>query len=56
MSSNTLHEHSSKVVAMAARSPYTGEIRETAKLVAERLGHRSWSIAYQSRSGGPNEP
>lgn len=41
--------------AMAARSSYTVQVRETAKLVAERLGHRSWSIAYQSRSGGPDE-
>lgn len=41
--------------AMAARSSYTVQVRETAKLVAERLGHRSWSVAYQSRSGGPDE-
>lgn len=42
--------------AMAARSPYVHQIEETCRLVAERLGHRRWSVAYQSRSGNPNEP
>lgn len=42
--------------AMAARSPYVDQIQETARLVADRLGHRRWSVAYQSRSGRPSEP
>ncbi|MBI2358540.1 MAG: ferrochelatase [Deltaproteobacteria bacterium] len=42
--------------AMAARSPYVDQIQETARLVADRLGHRRWSVAYQSRSGQPREP
>lgn len=42
--------------AMAAPSPYADQIQETSRLVAERLGHRQWSVAYQSRSGKPNEP
>lgn len=42
--------------AMAALSPYVAQIQETARLVTERLGHRRWSVAYQSRSGKPNEP
>jgi ferrochelatase len=42
--------------AMAARSPYVDQIQETARLVADRLGHRRWSVAYQSRSGQPSEP
>jgi len=42
--------------AMAARSPYPAQIQETSRLVAERVGHQHWSVAYQSRSGSPNEP
>jgi len=41
---------------MAAGSPYETEIAASARAVAERLGHRAWQIAYQSRSGGPAEP
>ena len=42
--------------AMAAGSPYEAEIAASARAVAERLGHRAWQIAYQSRSGGSAEP
>jgi len=42
--------------AMAAASPYVEQIGEAARLVAERIGHAHWSIAYQSRSGSPREP
>lgn len=42
-------------LAIAVRSPYAGQIRQTSQLVAARLGHAAWSIAYQSRSGGPDE-
>jgi len=42
--------------AMAEHSPYVEQIQATARLVAERLGHRLWSVAYQSRSGRPAEP
>jgi ferrochelatase len=42
--------------AMAAQSPYVEQIQETCHLVAQRLGHQRWSVAYQSRSGNPNEP
>jgi len=41
--------------AMAARSPYVGQLHQSCSLVAERLNHRRWSLAYQSRSGDPNE-
>ena len=41
---------------MAEQSPYVEQIEQTSRLVAERLGHRRWAIAYQSRSGGPSEP
>jgi ferrochelatase len=43
-------------VAMARRSQYVEQIRETARLIASRLGHSFWTVAYQSRSGNPREP
>ncbi|SRR5258705_9341525 len=43
-------------VAMAARSPYVQQLEETARLIADELDHDRWSLAYQSRSGGPSDP
>jgi ferrochelatase len=42
--------------SMAAQSPYVEQLLETAGLIAEKLGHTRWSIAYQSRSGKPSDP
>ncbi len=42
--------------AMADASPYVEQFTEAARRVAERLGHGRWSVAYQSRSGRPEEP
>ena len=42
--------------AMASRSPYVEQVETTARLVAAKLGHERWSIAYQSRSGKPTDP
>jgi protoporphyrin/coproporphyrin ferrochelatase len=42
--------------AMAADSPYVEQIEETARLVAERVGCSLWYVAYQSRSGRPEDP
>ncbi len=42
--------------AVAAGSPYVEHITDAARLVAQRLEHNRWSIAYQSRSGSPREP
>jgi protoporphyrin/coproporphyrin ferrochelatase len=42
--------------AMAAKSPYVEQIQTTARLVAEKLGHALWFLAYQSRSGKPSDP
>jgi ferrochelatase len=42
--------------SMAARSPYVGQVEATARLIAARLGHDRWSLAYQSRSGKPSDP
>lgn len=43
-------------VPMAEASPYVAELSEAAERVADRLRHKRWSIAYQSRSGSPREP
>lgn len=42
--------------AMAEKSPYCTQLMESCSLVAGRLDHQRWSIAYQSRSGNPREP
>lgn len=42
--------------AMAARSPYVEQINASVKMIADKLGHRHWSLAYQSRSGKPTDP
>jgi len=42
--------------SMAAASPYVQQLLESCRLVAEALGHPRWSLAYQSRSGDPQQP
>jgi len=42
--------------AMAAKSPYVEQLTTSAHLVAVRLRHAAWSVAYQSRSGDPRTP
>ena len=42
--------------AMAAQSPYVEQLETSARLIAARLGHERWSLAYQSRSGRPTDP
>lgn len=41
---------------MAARSPYVEQLEKSARLVADKLNHQRWSLAYQSRSGKPTDP
>jgi ferrochelatase len=41
---------------MAARSPYVGQLNTSAQMIAAKLGHSRWSLAYQSRSGKPTDP
>jgi ferrochelatase len=41
---------------MAARSPYVQQLETSARLIATKLQHERWSIAYQSRSGRASEP
>lgn len=43
-------------VEVAGRSRYAEEFDASSRLVAQRLGHASWSLAYQSRSGEPRQP
>jgi protoporphyrin/coproporphyrin ferrochelatase len=43
-------------VAMAAASSYVADFTAAARAVAARLGHARWSLAYQSRSGDPQDP
>jgi ferrochelatase len=42
-------------VAMADDAPYVSELNAIAHAVAGRVGHRRFSIAYQSRSGAPGD-
>jgi ferrochelatase len=41
--------------AMAVQSPYVEQVETSARLVADKLRHWRWSIAYQSRSGKPTD-
>lgn len=43
-------------VAMAAGAPYVGQLQRAAELVAAAVGRREWRLAYQSRSGPPEQP
>ena len=43
-------------VEMARRSPYVEQLTKSARLVAARLGHDNWTVAYQSRSGDGRTP
>jgi ferrochelatase len=42
--------------ALAEGSGYVSEVMKSASLVAESLAIPRWSVAYQSRSGHPDEP
>ncbi|MGH9467109.1 MAG: ferrochelatase [Terriglobales bacterium] len=42
--------------AMAAVSPYEEQLSEAARLIASACGQANFAIAYQSRSGSPQEP
>jgi ferrochelatase len=43
-------------LAMAKGCDYVAQVRETCGLVSERVGRADWSLAYQSRSGPPQQP
>jgi ferrochelatase len=42
--------------AMAKNCNYQQQFHEASRLVAEALGHGNWRLAYQSRSGPPQQP
>ena len=42
--------------SMADGSPYPDQFRQASQSVAERLGRSRWTLAYQSRSGNPDDP
>ena len=52
--------HSIPVAMAAASGPrggaYPAQLAAASRLVAERVGARSWQLAYQSRSGPPSQP
>jgi ferrochelatase len=41
---------------MAERSKYREQLLESSRLVAEQAGFADWALAYQSRSGRPEDP
>ena len=43
-------------VAMAGAARYCAQLRESSRLVAERLGVADWVLVFQSRSGRPEDP
>jgi ferrochelatase len=43
-------------LAMAENCQYETHFREASRLVAEELSLSHWDVAYQSRSGPPNQP
>ena len=43
-------------VAMASGSPYARQLEAAALVIAGRLGHARWQVAFQSRSGAPSDP
>ncbi len=42
--------------SMADNCEYASQLEETSRLVAEGLGHASWRLVYQSRSGSTAQP
>ena len=43
-------------LAMAATCRYEAQLVETARRVAERVGHEDWDLVWQSRSGPAGQP
>jgi ferrochelatase len=43
-------------LVMAQKSAYEQQLRESAGLVAQRVGKADWTLAFQSRSGPPSQP
>jgi ferrochelatase len=43
-------------MSMAAGCQYEAQLRLSSDLLAAALGHKSWQLAFQSRSGPPTQP
>jgi ferrochelatase len=43
-------------LAMAAGGPYEAQLREAARLISDGVRRGEWILAYQSRSGPPDQP
>jgi ferrochelatase len=43
-------------IAMAQGCDYERQLKETCRLVTEKLGRREWRLVYQSRSGPASQP
>ena len=43
-------------LTMAKHSDYEAQLLDAASLIADKLGHTRWRLAYQSRSGPPQVP
>jgi len=43
-------------VSMAANCAYEQQLRESCRLISERVGRPDWQLVYQSRSGPPSRP
>jgi ferrochelatase len=43
-------------ITMAQNCEYEGQLRETGRLISERLGVKEWQLVFQSRSGPPTQP
>lgn len=43
-------------MAMAKGCDYVKQLKETCRLVAEKVGREDWNLAFQSRSGAPHVP
>jgi ferrochelatase len=43
-------------VAMSADAPYVDQLTESSRMVAAQVGIKSWTLAFQSRSGSPHDP
>ena len=43
-------------LSMAAGCDYEAQLQETCRLIAESVGHKSWRLVFQSRSGSPAQP
>ncbi len=43
-------------IPMAEESPYVKQLETSCRLIAGRIGHKLWTLCYQSRSGRPTDP